>query len=191
MLHNMTSNSYPGITSMRIFLFSSLMLLLACDPQGFGFKQNPAYVLELAFKSVQNLDHLSFAEISSKEALCQYANPTGISYLHQHMAFEKENVRIKSSVLLSQHAKNPEFVGFWSYYKERYQVEVIDRRSGQLLINTLLDCHYGTEGVKDVNLKQLEARKYPKKECRLIKIMPQVFSAPPLSSRCKQLEVQL
>ncbi len=37
-----------------------LTLLQACDPYGFGFKNNPAYVLDKAFNSVQNLDTDSF-----------------------------------------------------------------------------------------------------------------------------------
>lgn len=52
--------------------FGILLILITvagCDPYGFGFKKNPAYVLDEAFKAITNQDTETFLEMTGKEAL--------------------------------------------------------------------------------------------------------------------------
>jgi hypothetical protein len=176
---------------MKLLTLFILTLVAACDPYGFGFKHNPAYVLDTAFKAVSNLDEKSFLEVSGKEALCLYGNPEGITYLRERLNVDTTNVKINPYALYSKHHEAPEFVGYWSYYTERYMVEILDKRNNGLLIGAVVDCHYGTDGNRNDNLKNLPSKKYKRKECKLTKIIPKTFEALPITHRCQIFKIGL
>src|SRR3989344_5584815 len=133
-----------------------MLLMTACDPFGFGFKKNPAYVLSEAF-----------------------------------VAINQENIKINPNVLESKHSKSPKFVGYWSYYQERYQIDIEDKVSKVLLMKAYVDCDYGTDQEKDDRFVNLSPEKYKKKECRLIKVKPTTFAPLPIPEKCDIMKVNL
>ncbi len=174
--------------------FALLFILLtvaACDPYKFGFKKNPAYVLDEAFKSITNQDTETFLEMTGKEALCIYGNQEGIAYLKERVTLTPQDVKIDPKVYETKHFINPKFVGFWSYYHARYQINILDKVTAELLMMAVVDCEYGTEGEKSETLVNLKPNKYKKKECRLIKIEPKTFPALPMPAKCEELRVTL
>jgi hypothetical protein len=178
------THNYP----MKNFgLISILFLFVACDPYGFGFKKNPAYVLDEAFKAVTNQDVESFLEVTSKEALCIYGTTRGIDYLKEAAGLSAENITLKPTVLQTTYYQSPMYVDYWSYYNERYQVDVLDKTNSEVLLKAIVDCDYGVEGEKDSKYINLKPKKYRIKECRLIKIIPQKFAAREMPDRCKKL----
>jgi hypothetical protein len=179
---------------MKLLSFLILLgIFVACDPYGFGFKKNPAYVLNEAFEAVIALDHEAFLEVSGKEALCLYGNPEGVAYLRNNLKIDSETVEIKPKLLenSSKYTKFPQFVGYWSYYQEKYLVDILDKTSKAELLKVLVECHYGFEGQKSDKYQNLKIKKYKKKECRVIKIIPFKFAALPLKEVCKPLKVDL
>jgi len=179
---------------MKLFSFLIILgLFQACDPYGFGFKKNPAYILNKAFEAVMALDHEAFVEVSGKEALCLYGNPNGVNYLRNRLNIESEDIEIRPKLLAnsSQYTKHPHFVGYWSYYQERYLIDIFDKDTKQDLIKVLVECHYGFEGEKSDKYQNLKLKKYKMKECRLIKVIPAKFSALPLREECRPLRVDL
>ncbi len=179
---------------MKLFSFLILLgLIQACDPYGFGFKMNPAFVLSEAFKSVVALDHEAFIEVSGKEALCLYGNPEGISYLRDNLHIDKDNINIDPKLIAnsSMYTKQPHFVGYWSYYQERYQVDISDKETKEELLKVVVECHYGFEGEKSTKYENLKIKKYKKKECRVIKLIPSKFPVLPMREECKPLKVDL
>ena len=177
---------------MRCLAFLLLLAsFVACDPYGFGFKMNPAFVLDEAFKAVSNLDEESFQEVSAKEALCIYGNKNGINYLKDKVVLNLEDIKINPNVLNSKHYKNPLFVGYWAYYSERYQVDIQEKKSKKIILKAIVDCNYGTENQKDEKLVGLNPKNYKKKECKLIKIIPTEFQSLPLPKKCEVLKVDL
>lgn len=179
---------------MKLFSFLILLgLFQACDPYGFGFKKNPAFVLNEAFESVLALDHEAFLEVSGKEALCLYGNPEGINYLRTNLNIESEKVEIKPKLLenSSKYTKIPQFVGYWSYYQEKYLIDILDKATKAELLKVIVECHYGFEGEKNEKYQNLKLKKYKKRECRVIKMVPFKFAALPLREACKPLKVDL
>lgn len=168
-----------------------LISVVACDPYGFGFKKNPAYVLDQAFTAITNQDTETFLEVTGKEALCIYGNPEGIAYLKKRVTLTAESVNLKPAVLETKHFTNPKFVGYWSYYHERYQIDILDKVTSEVLLKSIVDCDYGTEGEKSEELINLKPRKYKKKECRLVKVVLQKFPEFPLPAKCRDLKVTL
>lgn len=172
-----------------------LMLLfiafVACDPYGFGFKKNPAYVLNEGFTALQNNDLPSLLEVIGKEALCLYGNEKGIQYLKDNLDLNIDNLKMNPKVLTSKHHNSPQFVGFWSYYSERYQVEVLDQSTKEIPVKAIIDCNYGTDGAKEEKLIELNPKKYKVKECRLTKFMPVKFAPLPMTEKCLPLKVDL
>lgn len=177
-------------------LFCVLMILglfQACDPYGFGFKMNPAYVLNEAFESVMALDHEGFLEVSGKEALCLYGNPEGITYLRTNLKVDARNTEIKPKLLenSSKYTKSPHFVGYWSYYQERYLIDVLDKGTQKEMLKVIVECHYGFAGEKSDKYQNLKTKKYKKRECRLIKVIPLNFEPLPIRTECIPLKVTL
>jgi ABC-type uncharacterized transport system permease subunit len=173
-----------------VFLFL-LFSVIACDPYGFGFKKNPAYVLDEAFKAVTNLDTQSFLDVTGKEVLCVYGNHQGINYLKDNVSLNQESIKLQPTVLETVHYNIPRFVGYWSYYHERYEIDILDKTTSETLLRTIVDCDYGTAEEKDEKFINLKPKRYKKKECRLVKLKPINFYPLPLSRRCEGLKVLL
>jgi len=182
----------------RLFmkLFGTIVLLFlvqACDPYGFGFKQNPANVLNQAFKSVLTIDPERFLEISGKEALCIYGNNEGMTYLNSNLNLNPDNIEIKPKLIenLSRYTKSPQFVGYWSYYNEKYEVDILDKTTNSDLLKVIVECHYGFEGQKKEAYQNLKLKKYKKKECKVIKLTTFHFEGLPMRAECAPLSVEL
>lgn len=178
---------------MKILALLSLTVFaIACDPYGFGFRKNPTYVLDQALKSIQNLDDESFLEVSGKEALCLYGNKEGITYLHENFTTDIQNLKLKHKVGELKILTSPEYVGYWSYLRQRYVVEIQQKSDGIALGSLVVDCNYGAQGEKKTfYLSIRDPKKFKMKECRLTKIIPAGFKALPMSERCQSLAVQL
>jgi hypothetical protein len=172
-----------------ILLF--VLMVVACDPYNFGFKKNPAYVLNEAFNSISNHDLESFLEVTGKEALCIYGNDKGLAYLKESIVITLADIKLKPTVLKSTHLTTPTFGDYWSYYQERYQIDILDKNSNDLIMNAIVDCEFGTDGPKDQSWVNLEASEYKRKECRIVKVMPKKFKPLPLSTKCEVLKVTL
>jgi hypothetical protein len=176
-----------------LFLLVLTILLSSCDPYGFGFKKNPAYVLDRAFDSILALDYESFIKVSGKEALCLYGNLEGLGYLRDKISLKPSQIDIKPKLVenASTYTNAPLYVGYWSYYNEKFHIDILDKNTKRDLIKVLVECHYGFEGEKSDSYKQLNLKKYRKKECRLIQIIPVEFSPLSMTSRCEMLKVSL
>lgn len=181
---------------MKLFgMLIVLGLFTACDPYGFGYEKNPAYVLDEAFQSVIAKDYDAFNEVAGKEALCLYGNASGMAFLLGNLRIDADKVDIKPKILsnFSKHSAIPSYVGYWSYYREIYQVDILDKATKAELLKVAVECHYGFEGEKKAGYKdQMKLKKYKKRECRLVKILPsKYFSVLPMNEECKQLAVTL
>lgn len=165
-----------------------LSLVAACDPYKFGFKRNPAYVLYTAFKAAEDKDVTKFLGVTGKEALCLYGNDQGVSFLQQTLTIDEKNIEFKNSRLDAKYHKLPAYVGYWSYYNERYKIEVINKLSKEKIVSVVVDCDYGSED-KDPKFVNLNPKKFKKRECRLVKIAPP--QGLPMTERCDSLKVVL
>jgi hypothetical protein len=168
-----------------------LSLVAACDPYHFGFKRNPAYVLYSAFQAVEQKDVDSFLSFSGKEALCLYGNDQGISYLQQNLQIDVKNVDWKNSKLNSRYQKTPIYAGFWVYYQERYQVNIVNKKTQEAIVDVVIDCNYGNSEEKNEKYNNQKPNNYKKRECQLIKITPHQFEGIPLPAKCDNLKVTL
>lgn len=177
---------------MKILGFILLLAsVVACDPYGFGFKKNPAFVLNEAFKAIVNLDIESFVEVTGKEAVCVYGNEKGLNYLKDQIQVSTDNIKLNPKVLETRHFTTPVFVGYWSYYHERYQIEIVDKGTKKVIAETVVDCEFGTEGEKDDRLINKKPESYKKKECRAVKLIPKTFNPLPLPQKCGLLKIEL
>lgn len=180
-----------GMSKKQPLLLFTILLITACDPYGFGYKKNPAYVLNETLTAISNLDQETFLEVTGKEVLCVYGNPAGLSYLKDKLLINPEDIKLTPTLLKSEQLKSPKFVGYWSYFHERYQIDIHKKSTNQLLLKAYVDCEYGTETEKDENLVGLPPKKYKKKECRLIKVDPTIFTVLPIPDKCSVLKVNL
>ncbi len=171
--------------------FLLIILVVACDPYGFGFKLNPATILGDAFEAIQTESKASFLRVSGKEAFCIYGNDEGMAYLKRHATINESDIKLNLKLLKETYFDIPEYVGYWSYFNQRYMMDVIDRKSEDVLIQVVVDCHYGMDGQKNANHRRLKREKYRRKECKLTKILPKSFEALKLPTKCNVLKVDL
>jgi hypothetical protein len=174
-------------------LMTFAFFVIACDPYGFGFKNNPAFVLDEALKAIQNMDDVSFVEISGKEALCLYGNKNGIAYLHDKVKVDEQNVKLKHQEIGELKVlSSPEYVGFWSYLRQRYVVEIQQKSDSATLGTLVVDCNYGMSDERKKSYNTIRnPKKFKMKECRITKIVPANFSPLPITERCSNLAVNL
>lgn len=178
-----------------ISFFFLLSCVVACDPWGFGFKKNPAYVLNKAFEATMVEDPESFNQVSGREALCLYGNEKGLEYLKQNLDVKNpEDVEILPKLIVNstkETRRNPVYVGFWSYYQERYNVDILDKQDKRELLKVIVECHYGMEGDKKPKYQDMRLKQFKKKECRVIKVIPFNFKPLPMTEECLPLQVNL
>lgn len=171
-----------------------LGLFQSCDPYKFGFKHNPAFILNEAFEAVKDKNAGAFTKISGKEALCVYGNDKGMQYLYNNLNIDVEEIKITPKLIAStvKFNTNPIHVGYWSYYTEVYEVNIIDRASHDQLLKVAVECNYGFEGEKKPEYKEVtKLTKFKKRECKLIKLIPAKFESLPVSNACRALKVNV
>jgi hypothetical protein len=174
---------------ITIILFT--LGLVACDPYGFGFKKNPAYILDAVFTDIKKQDVNGFLDVSGKEAFCIYGNSAGIDYLNRYVNFDLENLVIEPKMLEKKHLKAAAWAsGFWSYHNERYMVNINSKLTKKTLVQTIVDCDFGTL-LKDAKYldPSIGSKKLKIKECKLVKIIPVAFEPLPLPVHCGNLQV--
>jgi hypothetical protein len=177
---------------MKYWVFILFLgVIQACDPYNFGFKKNPAYILNEAFEAILDEDINRFLEVSAKEALCVYGNEQGMKFLKDKFNLKPKHIQLNPAVLESQYFNNPLFVDFWAYYSERFMVEVKNKKNDEALVNVIVDCHYGTDGEKNDKFINLKPSKYKIKSCEIVKIISEQFDLLPLNSDCAQLKINL
>lgn len=174
-----------------ISIFSILLLLASCDPKGFGYKKNPGFVLDEALKAIQNEDIESFVDVTGQEALCLYANEAGLRYLKESINLQVSDIKFLPKVLETIHYKEPRFVNYWSYYHERYQVDLKNKTTNEAYLNAIIDCEFGVNDKKSPEYVNQNPQSYRMKECRIVKIIPYAFKSLPETKKCSSLKVLL
>jgi hypothetical protein len=176
-----------------LFLFITLLsfaFLTACDPYGIGFKKNPAYALSEAFEAINNQDVDRFLEVTGREALCLYGNQNGLQYLKETLKIDPENIEIDSKLLHEKRFNKPQFVGYWSYFNQRYMINIKSNETKKTIVEVIVDCDFGSEFKDQKFLNQnFKSTRFKRKECRMIKFMPHQFSALTLEEKCQNLAV--
>lgn len=174
----------------RLILLIALSLLAACDPHGFGFKNNPVAILEKIYEAIDRNDVDQFLNYTSREALCVYGNKEALQFLKERFP-ESSPIKTRASKLTSTVLNTPKFVReYWSYYREEYEVTISNKKSKEDLASVQVVCDYGREGARRDDLVNVNISRYKKRECRVSKFKPIAFEGLPLSDLCKNLKVE-
>lgn len=168
----------------------TLFLVSACDPHGFGFKNNPVAILEKIHESIERGDVDQFLNYTSREALCVYGNKEALEFLKERFP-EAAPIKTKATKLTSTVLNNPKFVReYWSYYREEYEVTISHKKSKEELAVVQVVCDYGREGARRDDLINVKINRYKKRECRVSKFTPVAFEGLPLPEICQQMRVE-
>lgn len=168
-----------------------IALLTSCDPFEFGYKKNPAYILDETLKSIENMDLDTFSELTGKEALCIYNNEEGLTHLKKNLDIQFSDINLNAKIVETRHFSAPVFVGYWSYYHERYQIEISKKSQDEVILDVVVDCEFGTDDESNPRFINLKPSKYERKECKLVKIEPKSFEGLKLNPNCGLLMISL
>lgn len=170
-----------------------LALLIVMSSSAFAGTDSPIEAARDAIKAVHNLDERSFSEISRLEARCLFGDPDdgsteAIIALKERFPDLGAKSTFKSyNAGPDEHFENPKYLKFWSYLQQRYYVDISTRDRKQNL-RMIVDCHYGTDEEKDAKWIRQKSNKYPKKECKVVKVVSKVVDLP---KACLSLAVAL
>lgn len=176
---------------MRINPLSFLLIFttLACLPDNYSFKENPIFILKEALDSLEKRDADKFQKISGKEALCLYANDSGLQRLSDNFPYQEDDLKVDYKLLNTQFNSPAKFVGYWSYKTERHSFAISEKNQQKKVMDVIIDCEFGNEGEKLKIEDQKNEKKYKIKQCRLVKIIPHTFSSLMLPKKCENLRV--
>lgn len=176
---------------MKINLLSLIFIFttLACVPDNYDFKENPVFILKEALHSLEKRDSEQFLRISGKEALCLYANDTGLQLLSDNFPYAEDDLSVEHKILSDEYNQPPKFVGHWSYMTVRHFFSITEKQSENPIMDVLIDCEFGNEGNKLKEKDQKNYKNYKIKQCRLIKIIPTAFTSLPVPKKCEGLRV--
>lgn len=176
---------------MNALGFLLLLSVVSCDPYNFGFRDNPAQILQDAVEAINTHDVQKFLKVSGREVLCIYGNEDGLDYLKRNSTIDPKNAKFNLTFIKETYYDVPAYVGYWSYLNQRYMMDVTDQRDNSMIVQAVVDCDYGTEGERNIKFVNLKRSKYKRKECRVTKLIPKTFKALPLPERCGVLKVSL
>jgi len=172
-----------------IVLLITLFLFAACDPYGFGFKNNPVAILEHIHEAIERNDVDQFLNYTSREALCIYGNKEALEFLKQRFP-DAAPIKATANKLTSTVLNTPKFVrDYWSYYREEYEVVISDKKTKNDLATVIVVCDHGREGARDDSYINVNINRYKKKECRVSKFTPVAFEGLPMTPECADLKV--
>ena len=172
-----------------LFPLIILFLVAACDPHGFGYKNNPVAILEKIHESIERNDVQQFLDYTSREAMCVYGNEAGLKNLRENLP-EKTPIKTKATKLTATAFTSPKFVReYWSYYREDYEVDILHKKENTLLASVRVVCDFGLDGSRDDKLLFAAVAKYKRRECRVVKFTPVSFAPLPVASDCEVLKV--
>jgi hypothetical protein len=170
-----------------------LALFIVVSASAFAGTDSPIEAAKDAIKAVHNLDERSFSEISRLEARCLFGDPDDgstdaiISLKERFPDLSAKSTFKSVNAAPDEHFTNPKYLKFWSYLQQRFFVDISTRDHKQNL-RMVVDCHYGTEEDKDAKWVRQKAGKYPKKECKVVKVVTKVVDLP---TACLSLAVPL
>ncbi len=174
----------------RLVLLITLFLVAACDPHGFGYKNNPVATLEKIHEAIERNDVDLFLTYTSREALCIYGKKEALEFLKDRFPVDAK-IKTKATKLNSTVLNTPKFVReFWSYYREEYEVEISQKKSEEVLAVVQVVCDFGREGDRRDDLINVKLDRYKKRECRVSKFTPVSFEGLPMPKVCETLRVE-
>jgi hypothetical protein len=176
---------------MRILSQTFTVTLLAslatgCLEQEFGYKENPAYTLLQSHSAVIQNDLAALERTLGKKALCVWATPEGVTKLRANLPRRKEKLTIEVKELSNSALSQPRFMGYWSYHRANYQVDVLHKLSRELILRAVSECNFGEDGAQTG--ARSNWRDYPVKGCRTIAVETHGFEEPAPTRDCSLFE---
>jgi hypothetical protein len=176
----------------RLLALALIMVLLsACNDQGFGYKQNPLRVLRMAHKAIIQGDDEKLGQYLSLEAKCLYANPQGLALVQAQLSDKIKNYKSELTLLSKKFNQSPRFVGYWSYYNEVYKIDISEKNEEQTMVASIkVTCDFGFKGVRELQeATRRSIENMPIKMCKIQKMRGHLIDEMPISEDCRSLQV--
>lgn len=174
--------------SQALILLSMAFMATGCLEQEFGFKENPAFTLLLSHSAVMRNKMADLEKTLGRKALCVWATPEGMQKLKLSLPRKADDLTIEVIQLSTGALSQPRFMGYWSYYRANYQVDVLEKSSRTLLMRTESECNFGEDGAQTGARR--DWRNYPIKRCRTIAVEAHSFAEPLPTRDCGQFETR-
>lgn len=187
-MHNRLSKK---ALSMKWVFLSLAVLAFACQRANFGFKNNPAEMMIRAHRAVQ-ANHLEdLKKTLSRHALCYWGNTQGLASLKKSLPTDIEKLSPDMTLVESTQLKTPRFVGYWAYYEDVYNAQLIDKDSRILLGEARIECHFGVDGVKRESDAAIEKLSFPERNCKVTVLKARSFNNPAHKKECDTFSEKL
>ena len=176
---------------MKWVFLSLAFLAFSCERANFGFKNNPAEVMLRAHRAVQanNLDDLK--KNLSRHALCYWGNEIALNNLKSNLPSDIRKLNPEIVLVESKQLKTPRFLGYWAYYEDVYNAQLVDADSRILLGEARIECHFGVDGVKRESDAAIEKLSFPQRNCKVTVLKARSFNNPAHKKECDTFSEKL
>ena len=164
-------------------ILCSLIFSLLC-PRAWAYRHTPQFIVTRLLTMAHSSSLDEFQSHLSRRALCVWGTPLGMELFKEHLPRDPRQLTIELKQESAEHLSRARFVGYWSYYSETYALSLIDKRSGVLLAEGEIECHFGVSGTRRASDLHRPLDEYPQKNCKLALLESRSFSAPQPSSQC-------
>lgn len=175
---------------MRYALLIGVLALSACEVRDYGYKDNPFAILVNAHFAVRADDLSAFSKVFGREALCVWGSTTGMATIRDGLPSDIENLHSEIILSESHYLTYPRFVGYWSYFKQRYTAQLFDKNSRVQLAEAIIDCHFGVDGVKRESDRNQPMKYYPEKHCKVISFKAMSFRNVETPAECDMYQAE-
>jgi hypothetical protein len=155
---------------MKHLLFIlSLVGLVACNTEKWGYKTNPDYVLSEAYQAIKGQNTTKWLSVSTGNAYCKYATAKALKHLDNEVLSKADLNKLKTTLSSQVSLQEPEYETFWVFHKKSYKSEIVEKYNGRVLATLNITCFYGANENVFAN-KNRPVSMYPKKYCAISKI---------------------
>ncbi len=177
---------------MNRFVLAALLLVLSsCMEREFGYKNNPAFILQRAHQALRADDAPAALQLLSKHALCHWGNHAGLEALKRALPHNLRDVKPDIRLAEGKTLATPIFVGHWAYYKDVYAAQLVDDRSGTLIAELRIECHFGVSGARRDEDAKIPKLKMPEQHCKVAVLAARSFEEPKARKECAAFSGQL
>ena len=173
----------PRLT-LLLLLGSLLLLCQACGEEEYGFSKNPLNLMINTGKYLSGKGNTDITPYFAKGALCIWFPTENLALLKKNLPYKSNDLAVETKPLEKLRYDDPRFVGFWSYYTDTYIHTVLEKKTKIVVMEIKTECDFGAPGVKVEKDRLNKKLGLPRKECKIVEIVPRSFQAPPPPADC-------
>lgn len=147
----------------------TLLSLVGCNTQKWGYKTNPDYVLSEAYIAIKESNPTKWLAITTGAPNCKYANEDALKYLNREVLSKTDLNKLSVKLIKEENLESPEYISFFIYHTKTYRSTLVEENNGRILAKLNITCFYGSDK-SDPKNEGKASQFLPRKYCAIDKV---------------------